>query len=94
MDPTRSRRFVVPAGVVKRSLDGELVMLNLDTSKCFGLDDVGSRMYELLVSSESSGQVFETLAAEYDVEPERLRRELDELISSLLDRGLLEEVDG
>ena len=80
--------------MVKRSLDGELVMLDLDTSRCFGLDDVGSRMYELLVSSESFGQAFETLAAEYDVEPERLRRELDELLSKLLERGLLEESDG
>lgn len=93
MDVPDSRRFVVPAEVLKRSLDGELVLLNLDTSSCFGLDDVGSRMYDLLVAAGSVEEAFASLAAEYDVEPGRLRCELDELISKLLERGLLEETD-
>lgn len=94
MTSSDTRRFVVPAGVLKRSLDGELVMLNLDTSTCFGLDDVGSRMYELLVSSASVEAAFGILVDEYDVEPEQLRRELEELIVQLLDRGLLEAANG
>jgi len=40
-------RAVVPAHVLIRHLDGESVLLNLESERYFGLDATGTRMWEL-----------------------------------------------
>ena len=48
-------RAVVPAHVLIRRLDGESVLLNLDSERYFGLDATGTRMWELVTSHPSIG---------------------------------------
>lgn len=76
-----------------RELDGEAVILDLESECYFGLDEVGTRMWITITESSSIGEAFTTLAAEYDVDPERLRTDLDELVTTLRDRGLVETAD-
>jgi hypothetical protein len=75
--------------VVFRDLAGEAVILNLATGTYFGLNEVGTRMWHLMAEHGSTKTVVETLLAEYDVEKVQLRRDLDELIRQLADRGLV-----
>ena len=82
-------KISVPDGVLVRELAGESVLLNLETESYFGLDEVGSRMWTVLTESPSVELAFETLAAEYEVEPEQLRSDLETYIQKLLDLGLL-----
>jgi len=83
-------RVTTPSQVVTRQLDGELVLLNLDTETYFGLDEVGSRMWEVLASSASVEAAFEQLTGEYDVDAATLRTDLETLINQLVDSGLVE----
>ena len=46
-----TNRATVPGHVLVRHLDGESVLLNLDTEKYFGLDAMGSRMFVLATTS-------------------------------------------
>ena len=45
------RAVRVPDDVLMRELDGESVLVHLDSEACFGLDDVGTRMWALLTSA-------------------------------------------
>jgi hypothetical protein len=83
----------VPDGVLVRSLGGELVILDLNTSCCFGLDEVGAKMFEAVVEMPSIDAAVEALSGEFDAAPGQIRRDLDELVSKLLQRGLLESTD-
>jgi hypothetical protein len=83
-------RVTTPAQVVTRPLDGELVLLNLDTETYFGLDQVGTRMWELLSSAPSVGDAFRQLVEEYDVDEATLRSDLEALLGQLVDGGLVE----
>lgn len=88
------RRLVVPEDVMTQTLpDGESVFINLESEQYFGLDEVGTRMFEVLTSSDSIGDAYETLLAEYDVEPDRLREDVEALVRSLLDQGLVSVAD-
>lgn len=80
----------VPKNVLMRELDGEAVLLNLDTEFYFGLDDVGTRMWSLLTTSESNQAAYDALLGEYVVAPNVLRHDMEELVSQLLSHGLLE----
>jgi len=65
-------------------------LLNLETEQYFGLDETGTRMWQLLVGSPSIDAAYQELLVEFDVEPELLRSNLMELLSRLVDSGLLQ----
>jgi hypothetical protein len=75
--------------VISRVLEGEAVILGLGTGTYFGLDEVGTRIWQLI---EERGRVTEILARlveEYDVEPEQCERDLLRLLGELKCRGLI-----
>jgi hypothetical protein len=80
----------VPQNVLVRKLEDESVLLNLDTERYFGLDDVGTRMFDAVCESDSVEDAHRTLMDEYDVDPETLRRDLEALVERLLKSGLLQ----
>ena len=88
-----SQRVSVKDDVLFRELDGESVLLNLDNETYYGLDEVGTRIWELLSSSPSVQQAFDTMLGEYDVQPEQLREDLQKLIQDLTEQGLIQVKD-
>ena len=82
-------RVAVPDGVLISHLQEESVILNLESERYFGLDDVGTRFLTVLTSSESIESAYETLREEYDVDPHALRDDLRKLVEKLIDQGLL-----
>jgi len=85
-----SDRVRVPQGVLVSGLQQESVLLNLDSERYFGLDDVGTRMFSLLSSSDSIEAAWRVLLEEYEVEPDVLKADLLSLADSLIQQGLLE----
>jgi len=79
----------IAADVVFRDLAGEAVILNLATGTYFGLDAVGTRIWQLIAEDWSREQVIAAMLAEYGVEEARLRRDLDDLLGKLRDKGLV-----
>jgi hypothetical protein len=79
----------IPDDVVFRVLGDEAVILNLASGVYFGLDTVGTRMWQLMSEHESTETVVEALLAEYEVEKKQLRCDLDDLIRQLSDKGLM-----
>lgn len=83
-------RLVLPEDVLISNVQGESVLLNLNSERYFGLDEVGTRMLSVLTASNSIQTAYEALLEEYEVENEALRRDLADLIDRLVDQGLLE----
>jgi hypothetical protein len=83
-------RAATPAHVLVRFLDRESVLLNLETEQYFGLDETGTRIWQLVTASSNIDAAYQELLAEFDVEPELLRSNLMELLSRLVDSGLLQ----
>ena len=86
-------RVTVPPDVLFRQLDQEAVILNLDSELYFGLDAVGTDMWRALTTSDSIQAAHEKLLDEYDVAPEALRSDLEELVEKLAADGLLTITD-
>ena len=80
---------MVPDDVLISHLQEESVILNLDSERYFGLDDVGTRFLSVLTSSESIEAAYEQLRQEYDVDNDVLRRDLLALVENLVEKGLL-----
>ena len=83
-----SDSMVIREEVVFRELGGEAVLLNLKTGSYFGLDPVGTRVWQLLVEHGSVAQVMDVMLGEYDIDRERLEHDLLELCGQLCATGL------
>jgi hypothetical protein len=87
------KRTVVPEHVMFRELEGESVLLNVETETYFGLDDVGTRMWNALEAADSIQLAYQALLNEYDVDPETLKQDMVDIIARLRGKGLIEVVD-
>jgi coenzyme PQQ synthesis protein D (PqqD) len=84
-----SDRVRVADDVLISNLQEESVILNLDSERYYGLDNVGTRFLSVLDESESIEAAYEVLRDEYDVDAQSLRQDLLELIENLLNQGIL-----
>ena len=85
-----SDRVRIPDDVLISRLQEESVILNLDSERYFGLDDVGTRFLSVLTNSESIEAAYQALSEEYDVDRDVLREDLVALIQNLLQQGIIE----
>jgi Coenzyme PQQ synthesis protein D (PqqD) len=84
-----ANRTIAPAHVLVRPLGDEAVLLNLETERYFGLDAMGTRMWELLTASPNIDAAYQKLLEEFEVEPQVLRMNLNDLVGRLVENGLL-----
>jgi hypothetical protein len=76
--------------VISQEVSGETVLLDLESENYFGLDEVGTRIWQLIKETNDLEAIFNTLLAEYDVSEERLRDDLDVLLGEIAGLGLVQ----
>lgn len=82
-------RLAIHPSVVFRELEGEAVLLNLDSGVYYGLDAVGTRVWALVAEHGTERGVCDQMEREYDVLPEVLARDVARLLGELCEKGLL-----
>ena len=73
-------------------LDGEMVLLNTQSGTYFGLNEVGSRIWELASEPKMIKDILHTLAQEYSVDQTQLEGDVLQFINSLFKRSLIHVV--
>ena len=87
----RFKRLVPAPDVLSQTVVGESVLLDLRSQKYFGLNEIGTRTWQLLQETADVGAIHARLLVEYQVAPDQLERDLEELLERLLRAGLVEE---
>ena len=85
--------LAISEGVAFRELDGEAVILSLDSGTYFGLDRLGTRIWRLIEEHGCLSEVSRSLLDEYDVSPSILEADVSRLVSTLVEKGLLVRSD-
>jgi hypothetical protein len=98
---TGARRVNTPAlklttseSVVDAVLGDEAVLLNVQSGVYFGLNAVGTRIWELLVGGSTQEEIVDRLRNEYDAEPEQLRADVEGFMQALAAKGLTRNANG
>jgi hypothetical protein len=89
MSNSKLRRVIKAPDVLLQDLEGEAVLLNLANGQYYGLDETSYDMYKILLSSSSVQAAYESLCLAYEVEPDKLKADLDQFLKHLLENGLL-----
>ncbi len=79
----------VAEDVVFETLGEEMVLLHLDRGIYFGLNPVGTRIWELLTEKGTLGAVLEAMQQEYEADPQALHRDLVRLAEELRAQQLI-----
>jgi hypothetical protein len=85
--------FSIPEHVLARKLDDEMVLLNLDSGEYFGLNDTGTRVWELLAEGSTSEEIVGRLTEEFEVTVEIASNHVATLCGEFLEAGLLAKGD-
>ena len=85
---TLSTTVCISDSVVHAVLGDETVLLDSDSGVYYGLDAVGSRIWELLAHGSSEEEVVRTLLLEYRAVPEQVRADVEECLRGLASKRL------
>lgn len=70
-------------------VDGELIGMSVEQGACYGLNAVGTRIWELLAEPRSIDSLCDQLISEYEVEPSDCLNDVLELAENLRAEGLV-----
>lgn len=84
-------RVRIQDDVLFQELQGESVLLNLKTGMYFGLNPIGTRIWQLLQDEQSLDKIVGVLLEEYEVSQEQLQQDVLVLVGQLVKQELLVE---
>lgn len=76
--------------IVSSEIDGETVMMSVDMGSYYGLNEIGTRIWELIESPRTISDICDQLTKEYKVEPETCRKEIFDFLSTLTEEEIVE----
>ena len=75
---------------VAADIAGEIVVMDVERGKYFGLDDIGSDIWRRLEKPMSVAALCEALSADYDADVDTIRADVIALLQNLMERELVE----
>lgn len=86
---TNSTTVATTDDALSTTIDNETVILHASEGKYYGLNDVGTFIWELLEEPRTIDAICTAVTEEYDVESERCKEDINEMISELAAKGLV-----
>ncbi len=84
-----TKAFEISTSIVSAELGGEGVLLDVGSGRYYGLDEIGHTIWRLVCDGLGASAIRERLLAEYDVEPDRLGRDVTAFLSELQENQLI-----
>ena len=91
---TKEVHISASTGIESANLDGEAVILDVNSGLYYGLSTVGARIMDFLKETVQVRKIIDSLETEYDVEKERLESDILNFLNEMEDRGLVQVQDG
>jgi hypothetical protein len=86
---TALTRVIASDSAVGCDIQGEMVLLHLDSGIYFGLNAVGADIWNFIREERSVEEIRNYLLAQYNVPPARCDAEILSLLNQLYEKGLI-----
>lgn len=80
----------VPDSFQSTEMDGELIMIGVDSGQFFALKGIGLEIWNALDSEPELGRICSTLEGQYDVGPEECSKSVKDFADQLIAAGFAE----
>ena len=75
--------------MVFSEIDGEVVMLSIENSEYYGLDDIGTSIWNLLENELTVSELVAILLNEYEVIESQCRKDVLQFLEKLAEKNLI-----
>ena len=79
----------ISSDILTQEVSCETVILDLNSESYFGLDEIGTRIWQLIQEQKDLKSVTATMLNEYDVEEKQLAEDIEDLLAKLDEAGLI-----
>lgn len=83
--------FIRKASILAADMNGETVMMDIDSGKYYNLGPIGGRIWELLEKPCTLAGLVDALVQEYEVSPVQCMADVLPFLQQMLDAGILTE---
>ena len=90
---SKKTKLVQNPDIIDSQIDDEVVMMDVEKGAYFGLNPVGSIIWEIMEKPHGLDDVITRLTREYEVTEKQCKADIKPFIESLLKADLLIEVD-
>ena len=88
-----STKWQISKEVLSSKIDDEVVLMSMEADAYFGLDPVGSKVWELLsIEPATVAELVEKLMEDYDIDEETCVRDVEAFITQMSERKLITAV--
>jgi len=84
-----NQKYQISPDVLSQEVHGETVLLDLAGETYFGLNEVGTRIWQLLKQDHGFKDMLDVLEQEFDVSHERLQADVSQLMDDLIAAGVV-----
>jgi hypothetical protein len=88
MDKSEHYRINSPK-VIHETIDGETVIVNLDSGNYYSLDKVGADIWECIVKNVPMHGIIETIASQYTAEREQIEKAMYQFVDEMQQENLI-----
>ncbi|AEI49853.1 PqqD family protein [Runella slithyformis] len=93
MDISPTQKFKLSSNQVSSSLDNETIILNHDAGVYYGLDEVGTLVWEQLQQNPATvEELTKVIVEEFDIDESTCENDIKALLKELMDEKLVEPV--
>ncbi|MBB3108554.1 hypothetical protein FHS18_000582 [Paenibacillus phyllosphaerae] len=89
---TVAEQFVQSKGSLASNMDGEKVMMRVETGKYYNLGAIGGRIWDLLEQPQTVNQLVEALTQEYEIGMDECTAQVESFLKQLQSEQLVEAV--
>jgi hypothetical protein len=91
---TLQTKLQASVNVVVSQLDEELVMMGIENSAYYSIDNVGARAWELLAEPHAISEICDVITSEYAVSRAQCEQDMLEWLGEMVKENLVHVVEG
>lgn len=76
--------------IVEANIDGETVMMSIDSGEYFGLDPIATKIWNDIESRQKVTAICERLQNDFDVSPEQCQTDVLNFLNALSEKSIIE----
>lgn len=84
-----AEKIIIPSSVFAQLVDDEMVLLDTESENYFGLDAIGTVMWQQLVENPWLDVLKSYMLEQYEVEEERLEKDIKIFVKRLVEHQLI-----
>lgn len=88
-----NQKLAISENAIASEINGEIVMLNIESESYYSLDAVGTKFWQLFTDSDNVEMIIQQLVKIYAVDEAALRHDVVKFIEELVEEGLLINCD-